>query len=123
VLLIECEALALQMAALDEAAGLLPEVHCDRIRAACGVLDVTLTELRQRVDPGQGPVNARRAPVPVVIAMLLGADAMVVAIASLDLWAGQLAGPEHRRRVRHAVRALDDQVRGIRRRIHQAAGR
>jgi hypothetical protein len=55
--------------------------------------------------------------------MLLATDAMVIAVASLDLWAGQLADPEHRTRVHHAVRALDAQVRTTRRRIHQAAGR
>jgi hypothetical protein len=58
-----------------------------------------------------------------VIAMLLGTDAMVVTVASLDLWAGQLGDAGHRDRVRHAVRALDAQVRGTRRRIRQAAQR
>jgi hypothetical protein len=54
VLLLEVEALALQSAALDEAAGLLPNpLHRDRVRGALGAIDATLAELRRRIDPGR----------------------------------------------------------------------
>jgi hypothetical protein len=61
VLLLSLEALALQSAALDEASGLLPELHRDRVQSSLHQVDATLAELRHRVDPGRYPDPGRGA--------------------------------------------------------------
>jgi hypothetical protein len=60
-LLLELEALALQSAALDEAAVLLPEVHCLRVQSSLRLVERTLAELRHLVDPGRYPDPGRGA--------------------------------------------------------------
>jgi hypothetical protein len=50
-----CEAIAHQVAALDEAAGMLPNpAHRSRVRQALEAIDLTTRELRVRIDPGGG---------------------------------------------------------------------
>jgi hypothetical protein len=60
---------------------------------------------------------------PVATASLLATDAMVVLVASLDVWAGQLVDVEQRHTVRTGIRVADSQIRELRRRLHLAAGR
>jgi hypothetical protein len=57
----------------------------------------------------------------VLVGMLLATDAMVVAIGSLQVFAGRLHDPAQRAAVGNAIAATESQVREVRRRIHRAA--
>jgi hypothetical protein len=61
-LLLEVEALALQSAAIHEAARLLPNpAHRVQVHAALEGVDATLAVLRHRIDPGRHPDPGRGA--------------------------------------------------------------
>jgi uncharacterized heparinase superfamily protein len=54
VLLVQCDALAAQVRALEEVCGLLPNpAHRSRVRHALSAISLTLPELRARIDPGR----------------------------------------------------------------------